>query len=388
MYLKTALICRLLGFVAVIAVLYMPAPVTSAPLNISKFLAAEKAGDQEGIVRAATEIIEKKRVDKADRAMAYDQRAQAHRKLGRNKLGLADYQSALKLFPRNKRALVNAGIVAQELKQYRVALGYFESVTKWHPKYPHGHFYAAIFLVELKKYPEALLSINNVLKIAPNSHSATTLKGNIFLEMEKYDEAVEQFNKVILTSPDNAVYRISRGKSYRGVKQNDLALRDFEHAVKVGVEPQIKFAAWLEISKVQRSNKSFDAAHITIGKIIKLVGSHPLVLVARGQLYKDEGKPEAALQDFNAAHLTQLRLYAVYALRSEVHLALGRNIEALADANVVTKHAGVLGVSARAKAYEALGRVDDAIRDYEKILAASPNAEWARERLKILRAQR
>jgi serine/threonine protein kinase/regulator of sirC expression with transglutaminase-like and TPR domain len=150
-------------------------------------------------------------------------------------------------------------------------------------------------------------------------------------------------------------------------------------------------AAALQIrGNAERKVGNFDKAIADLTRSLDLVPGQAQVLTDRGVAHFLKGgaaERQAALNDYDAALRVDPRHAEALNNRAWAVFQTGRAADALADANRSIEAVATNGYAydTRGQILEALGRRDDAIRDYERAIQIDPSQETSRAGLQRLR---
>jgi tetratricopeptide (TPR) repeat protein/S1-C subfamily serine protease len=219
---------------------------------------------------------------------------------------------------------------------------------------------------ETKAFEDAILSI----KISQGNTTPERWleRGNQLWRLKRYDEAIQVFDKVIALKPEfvHLAY-YNKGLALLYGDKNEAALASFEQATSA--DPNYALA-FLHKSEVLKRLNQFDKALVAIDKAIALQKDNTNLYSQRGLILKNLKQYTAA----EAALTTAINLNPradFYNNRGAVYKEQGKLDLALADYNqslaLNPNHA--LSYYNRAKFYEEQGKIDLALADYNKAIA-------------------
>ncbi|HLF76873.1 MAG TPA: protein kinase [Dehalococcoidia bacterium] len=152
-------------------------------------------------------------------------------------LALADYESALKLDPKNARAYSGIGRVLHAQKNEDLALENYNKAIALDPS--NASFYTGRGNVHraLGKPDLALADYNKAIALNPKEGEPYNGLGNLHYDAKRFEQAIQEYTRSIDIDPtDSVVYR-NRGNAYRAVGKIELARADFEKAKAVAKTP-------------------------------------------------------------------------------------------------------------------------------------------------------
>ena len=164
-------------------------------------------------------------------ARALSNFAMALSAFGRTEEALDSYNKAIALQPDFPEALLNRGLLFHNRKEYGKALKDFDKSLRARPGYPDALFNRGNTLLETRRYEEAVLSYRKALAGAPSSAAILNNLGNALFDLNRFDEALESFNKALAIAPNYADAFNNRGRTFYSIKRYDEALADFGKAL-------------------------------------------------------------------------------------------------------------------------------------------------------------
>lgn len=166
--------------------------------------------------------------------------------------------------------------------------------------------------------------------------------GNAAMAREHFLIAIAHFSKAISLYPNAPEFFFNRAIGYRNTRQYDLAIKDFD--------------------KVLELNPALPATQLS------------QLHYARGTAYQEKGDYTKSLDDLNRAVALDGTNANFYHNRANTHLFLRQFDLALADSNKALEMTrNPLTFYGRARIFEEIGKIDQAIRDYSSAIDLSPN---------------
>ena len=212
----------------------------------------------------------------------------------------------------------------------------------------------------LGRWQEAIESYERAIAIDPSRHDLWTLKGDLCCKLDRFEEAIECHDAALERYPDEILGWEYRGFALASLGRHEEALQSYDK--HIAVFPQSS-AAWYYKGNSLCHTGDFEAAIHCYDKAIELDPYYSGSWLNKGNCLARLGKSgwsEVALSCYEGA-----------AVRANPPEALGWYNMALVQ--------------------ERLGRNRDAIRSYEKFVAAAPshlNASAAHERVQNLKSKR
>ena len=271
----------------------------------------------------------------------------------------------LKVLDRNDEALtvINQGLVIDaEAKDLYNALGgtydrlgrfaeahaAYERYIQLAPNDPNAYDSLGLHQQWLGQYAEAAAAYQHALMINPESLVAINHLGNLYFQLGRYREAVEQYQRYIQVAKDNS----RRARGYESIVWVLLKKGDSKRAEAAAAQMMkySQFESWGYFTAYARND--LEAVKRLKNKLLEkdffaeqeAAGQQRMYYYLRGQIALKEGQPEAAIQHFKEALKRQ---------------SLAWSFDSFEDC--------------LASAYMELGRLDEAITEYERILRLNPN---------------
>lgn len=182
----SALLTRGLLLLPLLLVLWLPlaaGPVWAGALDdleesaalddVASGLAARGRGDQTGAIKRFTHALESGRLSPENRAVALNNRGNAHDDLGNSEQAVEDYSQAVKLVP-----------------------GFAEA-----------YYNRAFALFKLGRLDDALIDLDRVIALSPHLASAYFNRSFILLAKGLVARAISDVDKAVQLEPTNAKYR-------------------------------------------------------------------------------------------------------------------------------------------------------------------------------------
>ena len=113
------------------------------------------------------------------------------------------FEQAVKLHPRDPRALTALGQVQEQLGELPESIETFGKVIELDPLSPEAHENLGIALADRADLAAALKESSLATRLAPSSVSAHFLRGRLLSDLGSADEARREFRKTLQISPEN-----------------------------------------------------------------------------------------------------------------------------------------------------------------------------------------
>lgn len=300
--------------------------------------------DLERRINGCTTVLGQKKLTKKNRAIAHYFRGLAYHMSRKEDLAYKDYSAAIKHGTKNYSVYFNRALIFTRHAKSDLAIKDFTKAIELNPKYENAY------------------------------HE----RGSLYFDTLKYKLAIADFTKYIELKPKDDKGYFERARSYRNNKQFDLARADFKKAIKLnpGNKAAVDQLAYMESKLHQVGHEQSQgpgAKDCSQSKDLDHKISGCSSLIRTGKLDKRE-------------------LSAAYGARGHAYRNKGRHELAIIDFNKAIRHDPTNGFAFlnRAISYAKTGRRDEAIADFKmttELLAGKPQDALARKALEQLEAK-
>ncbi len=210
---------------------------------------------------------------------------------------------------------------------------------------------------------------------APTDAVGFSQRGLAALLRRDYAKAVADLTQAIRLDPASSSHLYNRGVAYAESGHPDVAIADFTAALRLKPSDVLALLAraqsLLLAGQEQRASADFDAA-------LKLAPANYQALLRRAEAYRRAGRSDRAVGFYGEliAQFPSNDNAAAYSGLCRSRLALGRDLDqALSDCDqaVRAKPTDLAVLRARAEIHLRLGRYEQAIADYDRILSLDPS---------------
>ena len=254
------------------------------------------------------------------------------------------FTKALEIDPAFAKAHNNRGLVSLARNEFVSAAEDFQAAIRIEPEYVDAYNNLGFARYQAGEFDEALKAFDQSLELNPAYVNAFNNRGMLYLKTEKLQLAVSDFSKAIELEEGNIKHYQSRMAAYRAMGLDDLAKADEDKARwLIGlaqIDTKIRQAPDSPQSYIHRASHLAEGGHpeialTTFGKALELSPGNADALAKRAQFWLDQGEPQKAVADCNAA-LESLKAsgewsYKPLSIRGDAWLSLGRLDEAIAD---------------------------------------------------------
>jgi len=319
-------------------------------------------------------------------AMPYANRGNACRARGDNEGAVREYSRALELDSQLVFAYLNRALAWADQQEDEKSLEDFAAALRLAPDLAGAYVERAWLRTRREEYEAALADLNEALRLQPDLAPAWFHRGRLHLQQGNYDEALQDFDRVIELVPDLAAAYSSRGSVWIQKGEPDKADADFQQAVvcEPGMAEAFAVERLLLEAAYHGRREEFDEAVGRATEAIELDEEClPAYALRAGAHWYSEQRVEA-IDDFTRLIEENEDDFHALAGRGQVYAELGEFDLALADLNraisLGLKRGGKTGLAyaynGRALVLAGLGRLEDALRDFDRSFRDAPDNAW------------
>jgi tetratricopeptide (TPR) repeat protein len=304
---------------------------------------ADAAGEDEDCwIGFVTALLDRARLEPADRALALGQRAECHALDRRFEAALADFEQALTLDP------TNAGLVAARGQTLRV-MGRFE---------------------------DALRDFDRAIELAPDSELAIASRGNVLRRLGRYEEAIADLTRAIALRPADEWAVAHRADTYRMIGRHSDAIADFTEAIRLN---PTYYWAYASRALAHRHLGHHAEELADLDRALEISPGYEWALAHRGVTHRQAGRHQQAIADLSRAIELDPDYAWALANRGVTHRQMGRYAEALADLDQALHLApgNVWAFANRGVTLRQAGRYQEALDDLDEAVSLHPRYAWA-----------
>jgi tetratricopeptide (TPR) repeat protein/DNA-binding winged helix-turn-helix (wHTH) protein len=244
--------------------------------------------------------------------------------------------------------------------------------------------------MEMGRHDEAIAALRRYVELAPEDPNIYDSLGMAYQWAGRYAEAMQAFEKALSLNPRFEIAVLHLGNTYVWQGRYRDALRQYQRFIQVASFDASRARGYDSIAMLQLKRKEFDeaqhAARATIKHDKQFIDSLLLLALERGDL----ATADKQMTTLEARHsldrgnrgYERKRSY----LRGYLALKSGRTAEAVENFSEAVRHRPMEWYidafeDCLARGYLELGRLDEAIVEYERILRLNPNYPLAQYHL-------
>jgi tetratricopeptide (TPR) repeat protein/serine/threonine protein kinase len=308
-------------------------------------------------------------------ASAWHNRGLAYASLGRLDKAIADYSKAIDLKADDAMVWNGRGSTYYRLGQHEKAIADCSKAIALKPDYADAWNNRGNAHSRLGQEEKALADLSKAIALKADFAEAWNNRGTSYYGLGQNAKALADFSKAIALKADHAEAWFNRGNAYYGLGQHAKALADFSRAIALKADLA---EAWNNRGSTRFELGQHEKALADFSRAIALKADFADAWVNRGNAHFCVGQHEKALADWSKAIALKPELVQAWFNRGLAFTKLGQHNKAVADFSKgieLTKDpkavSGLLVM--RAQANQGLGRLQDALNDYQKALELQPN---------------
>lgn len=186
-------------------------------------------GKGEVKIAACTEVLKAK----PNTAAAYSNRAKGFRDKGDDARALADYQKAIELAPDAWYGFYGRGFLYMEKAEWAKAIADFTKAIELGHKTADTYTARGAAAAQSGDDDSAIADYSKALEVDPNDENALNNRGVSLAVKGEYERAIADFSKAIGLNDKEADYYVRRGKSYEALSKKDEAKADYDRALRL-----------------------------------------------------------------------------------------------------------------------------------------------------------
>jgi tetratricopeptide (TPR) repeat protein/DNA-binding winged helix-turn-helix (wHTH) protein len=241
------------------------------------------------------------------------------------------------------------------------------------------------------KYEEAIAAFERYVRLAPSDPNALDSLGTGHQTFGRYPEAISAYQRALALNPESRVAIIHLGNAYFQQGRYRAAIEQYHRFLQVARDDAGRGRGYDYLARVYLKRGELNRAEAAARQARRYYQQLPwvslLIAVARGDLRAAERLKPEVLRQLSQAEMAgrgTLKLY--YYHHGYVALQSGRAEEAIAHFTEALRHQQVYWSidpleDCLANAYLELGRWDEAIAEYERLLRLNPHYPLAQYRL-------
>ncbi|HEY4310124.1 MAG TPA: tetratricopeptide repeat protein [Pirellulales bacterium] len=241
--------------------------------------------------------------------------------------GLADLNDAVKLAPKDPKALRTRGAMKLALKDSAGAVADFDAALELEPDDAATYEAKALTLATDEKWEAARAALDRALELSPGSIEILLQRGRINVMSGNNEDGLVDFSEILRIDPENVPALLLRAEA--AIPDHlEEALEDLNRALDLrpGLVPALRQRASLLAHA-----KKFSAAVSDLELARKLEPADQAAALQLAAVYVVEGKLENGQRIYEEILQADPKNWMAYRGRGDLHLTSGKHRDAVAD---------------------------------------------------------
>ena len=267
-------------------------------------------------------------------ALSVYRRAVAEQGLGQSDRALVDYDTAIRLDPRNAFAYLDRGtLLATRGRNYLRAVDDFDRTLQIDPANVTALIARGDAWSQLGEFGPAVADLDRALELSPANAQALVGRGLVWSRLGKLNLALQDYNAALTSAPRHPFALSNRAAIYAAKGMYGLAIRDLDAALEIDDRNAVAYynrgyaqfaldnyaAAIANYEAALQLDGNMGLAHLNLclarvvaglaakndladcDAALKLMPLNPEVRETRGFVFLKLGEPAKALKEYNAA---------------------------------------------------------------------------------------
>ena len=340
----------------------------------------EQQGDPDRSLAGCTALIDSGQWPEVDLAWAYVNRGNSRRLLLRYGQAFDDFDRAIRIDPGFAPAWNGRGLANIDLERFDRAIEDLDEAIRLDVVFAEAYANRGLAYCGIDQHQRAIEDLDYAIWLDRENDAAYHVRGIAYLGLSRRLRAVEDFDQAIRLNPDAAEYYEARAGVLSELRRGDEAIADYDRLIELspGNADAYRYRGigYANAGQHERAIRDFDQA-------IRFRPHDAWLYVYRAQVYLDLQEQDRALDDFDralavgtlpAADADNLRRWGSY-----IHLERARTLyrqERHADGfphideALAVMPGNPWAFDMRAHLHAAQGRIDDALADFDRAIAA------------------
>ncbi len=267
------------------------------------------------------------------------------------------------------------GLLLVKVKKLPLAQQAFTKAVEIDPNFSKAYNNRGLMYIAMQEFGTAINDFNKAIQTSPEYVDAYNNRGYAYLEMGNYSKAIENFTRSITLQPDYVKGYNNRGFALIKMGNAEQAIEDFTKAIELSPYTVKHYLhrrdAWLAMKNEKAAEQDLKRAQwvqklILISNKISRDDKNAELFVERARHFLEGGEYDKALEDVALALKRDKTLSRAYTTKAKIQFARKEYQPAIASCTQALEFGPDYEASSlRGDAYLAIGKIDEAIADYE-----------------------
>ncbi len=262
--------------------------------------------------------------------------SRAREKNGELDIALDVIEKAVKLSPDSPAFIVLDGRLLREKGDYKKALAILSNAVGRFPDYAPLHTEYGVVLGDTGDYKDAIQQLTAALQISPAATDSYAYMADMLDRTGKYPEA-EKYAKEALSGTNNFPYAYEvLGNVYLHEQKLSDAIRSYTTAISLmPYDAEVQY----RLAQAYKAGKMFTEAVTYLDGAIKLSPNNALYHYCLGNVYRDMGNIQSAIDEYSKALDADSAMADAYYQRGLMNVAGRNDLAAVNDLKNAIKYA-------------------------------------------------
>ena len=295
---------------------------------------------------------------------------------------LAGITDSIKRFPGDPELLLRRGLMLSHMNQHEAATPDYKKAWEL-----SGDEFVALDLASnlmlSQKLPEAITILENGIKKFPGNTEFNRRLAEIYLHKGNFDAAIAEYDKMISTDSSNFETWYEKGSLQARLKDTANAIKSLERSFAL---MPINYSGMLlaEIYVAQKNPRILEICNFLLSRDTSKIQTEPVFM--KGVYYSDMKRYDSALSQFDECIRRDWKMTDAYIEKGIILFEKKHYDQALKVFNmtVTVSNTDADGYYWLGRCYEATGKLEDAIANYQRAIALDRTFTEARAALRRL----
>jgi tetratricopeptide (TPR) repeat protein len=295
---------------------------------------------------------------------------------------LAGITDSIKRFPDNPELYLRRALMLSHMNKHEIATPDYRKAWEM-----TGDEYVALDLASnlilSQKLPEAVKILEECIKKFPENTEFSRRLAEIHLQEGNFSQAIAEYEKITAKDSSNFEAWYDKGSLYLKMKDTVNAVKALEKSFAL-MPINYSGMALAEIYAAQKNSRVLDICDIILSRDTTQIQTEPIYM--KGVYYADMKQYDSALVQFDEAIRRDWKMTDAYIEKGIIMYERKKYDEALKVFNmtVTVSNTDADGYYWLGRTYEATGKIQDAITNYERAVALDRTFTEARAALRRL----
>lgn len=184
-------------------------------------------------IQGCTALIQTKDLSPAELAAAHNARGVDYLRSSNYDLAIADFNEAIRIYPRLAKAYYNRGIVDRAKGDLDKAIAAFSDAIRLDPKYVLAFNNRGLVYDAKGDYDRAIADFDEAIRLDPKYVFALNNRGLAYEVEADYDHAIADFSEAIRLDPKYLDAFYNRSRTYKSKGDADHASSDYQQVLQL-----------------------------------------------------------------------------------------------------------------------------------------------------------